>query len=302
MQAKISVLFFLLLFTYISQAQTDKWKYFDKSNSGLPTNMIRAVIQDKYKNYWIATWNDGLVKYDGKTWKVFNTKNSKLPNNEIYCITFDKKENLWIGTFGGGVAKVDCKKKGTVYNSKNAGLPNDWIYTIAFDKKSNVWIGTYSEGLAIFNQKKKWTVYNSFNSLLPINKVTAIYIDKDDNKIIGTADHIIFIQNNVWKTEAEVNYKTDEGAIYWIEPFTGDKVLMCYKFGSIVIYNGKTFKVFNKLVKWADVVGEGFPAGVMDKIGLDYAGLKKVKEDIIMYRTCGYGHSGPMASQPGYSG
>jgi benzylsuccinate CoA-transferase BbsF subunit len=38
----------------------------------------------------------------------------------------------------------------------------------------------------------------------------------------------------------------------------------------------------------------------MDKIGLDYEGLKKVKEDIIMMRTCGYGHTGPMAAQPGF--
>ena len=59
-------------------------------------------------------------------------------------------------------------------------------------------------------------------------------------------------------------------------------------------------EIFKKLVKWADVVGEGFPAGVMDKIGLDYEGLKKVKEDIIMMRTCGYGHTGPMAAQPGF--
>jgi benzylsuccinate CoA-transferase BbsF subunit len=59
-------------------------------------------------------------------------------------------------------------------------------------------------------------------------------------------------------------------------------------------------EVFKKLVKWADVVGEGFPAGVMDKFGLDYENIKKIKEDIIMMRTCGYGHTGPMASQPGF--
>ena len=59
-------------------------------------------------------------------------------------------------------------------------------------------------------------------------------------------------------------------------------------------------EVFKKLVQWADVVGEGFPAGVMDKIGLDYEGLKEIKEDIIMMRTCGYGHTGPMAAQPGF--
>ncbi len=58
--------------------------------------------------------------------------------------------------------------------------------------------------------------------------------------------------------------------------------------------------IFKKLVAWADVVGEGFPAGVMDKLGLDYEGLRKINPEVIMMRTCGYGHTGPMASQPGF--
>ncbi|HSW58814.1 MAG TPA: CoA transferase [Dehalococcoidales bacterium] len=58
--------------------------------------------------------------------------------------------------------------------------------------------------------------------------------------------------------------------------------------------------IFKELVKWADVVGEGFPAGVMDKIGLDYACLQKIKPEIIMMRTCGYGHTGKMSDQPGF--
>jgi crotonobetainyl-CoA:carnitine CoA-transferase CaiB-like acyl-CoA transferase len=59
-------------------------------------------------------------------------------------------------------------------------------------------------------------------------------------------------------------------------------------------------EIFKKLVAWADVVAEGFPAGVMDKQGLDYEGLKKINPQIIMFRTCGYGHTGPMADQPGF--
>jgi benzylsuccinate CoA-transferase BbsF subunit len=62
----------------------------------------------------------------------------------------------------------------------------------------------------------------------------------------------------------------------------------------------EAIEIFKKLVAWADVVGEGFPTGVMDKLGLDYEGLKKVKPEIIMFRTCGYGHTGPMADQPGF--
>jgi len=62
----------------------------------------------------------------------------------------------------------------------------------------------------------------------------------------------------------------------------------------------EALEIFRKLVVWADVVGEGFPTGVMDKLGLDYEGLKKVNPEIIMFRTCGYGHTGPMADQPGF--
>jgi crotonobetainyl-CoA:carnitine CoA-transferase CaiB-like acyl-CoA transferase len=62
----------------------------------------------------------------------------------------------------------------------------------------------------------------------------------------------------------------------------------------------EALEIFKKLVKWADVVAEGFPAGVMDKQGLDYEGLKKINPNIIMFRTCGYGHTGPMADQPGF--
>jgi len=58
--------------------------------------------------------------------------------------------------------------------------------------------------------------------------------------------------------------------------------------------------VFKKLVAWADVVGECFPTGVIERWGLGYEELRKVKPDIIMLRSCGYGHTGPMAKQAGF--
>ncbi len=59
-------------------------------------------------------------------------------------------------------------------------------------------------------------------------------------------------------------------------------------------------EVFKKLVAWADVVGESFPTGVMERLGFGYEELKKIKPDIIMVRSCGYGHTGPMAQQAGF--
>ncbi len=61
----------------------------------------------------------------------------------------------------------------------------------------------------------------------------------------------------------------------------------------------KGVDVFKRLVAWADVIVENFTTGVMERLGLGYDELKKIKPSIIMYRTNGFGHTGPMASQPG---
>jgi crotonobetainyl-CoA:carnitine CoA-transferase CaiB-like acyl-CoA transferase len=51
--------------------------------------------------------------------------------------------------------------------------------------------------------------------------------------------------------------------------------------------------VARDLVSWADVVMENFTPGVMDKWGLGYEALTKIKPDIIMVRQNGFGIEGP---------
>ena len=58
-------------------------------------------------------------------------------------------------------------------------------------------------------------------------------------------------------------------------------------------------EVVKKLVAWADIVVESFATGTVEKMGLDYDHLKKMKPDIIMLRTCMHGHTGPLARQHG---
>ncbi len=48
-----------------------------------------------------------------------------------------------------------------------------------------------------------------------------------------------------------------------------------------------------RLVKMSDIVIVNFAPDVMDKLGLNYAELKKVKPDIIMVAASGYGYTGP---------
>lgn len=64
--------------------------------------------------------------------------------------------------------------------------------------------------------------------------------------------------------------------------------------------NPQALDVFKRLVAWSDVVGECFPTGVMERFGLGYDVLKGIRPDVIMMRSCGFGHTGPMAGQAGF--
>lgn len=57
--------------------------------------------------------------------------------------------------------------------------------------------------------------------------------------------------------------------------------------------------VIRKLAATADVIAENFRPGVMDKLGLGYEELRKLKPDIIYAAASGFGPEGPYADRPG---
>ncbi len=58
--------------------------------------------------------------------------------------------------------------------------------------------------------------------------------------------------------------------------------------------------VAKRLVEWADLVTENFTPGTMERWGLGYGDLKKIKHDIIMFSASMFGRGGPHDRQPGF--
>ena len=54
-----------------------------------------------------------------------------------------------------------------------------------------------------------------------------------------------------------------------------------------------------KLVEWADVVNENFSPGTMEKFGLGYEFISKIKPEIIMLQASIFGQTGPLAKEWG---
>jgi benzylsuccinate CoA-transferase BbsF subunit len=64
--------------------------------------------------------------------------------------------------------------------------------------------------------------------------------------------------------------------------------------------HSRAMEVAKRMVAWADIVAENFAPGQMEKWGLDYENLRKIKPDIIMYRASNQGQTGPYAKQAGF--
>ena len=72
------------------------------------------------------------------------------------------------------------------------------------------------------------------------------------------------------------------------------------KYGiSLNLRHPKGLEIAKRIVAWADVVLENFTPGAMERLGLGYEELKKVRPDIIMLSLPLLGHTGPLATHPG---
>ena len=63
----------------------------------------------------------------------------------------------------------------------------------------------------------------------------------------------------------------------------------------------KAQELARRLIKICDVVAENFGGGVLERWGLGYAEMKKIKPDIIYFAGSGYGRSGPYKERPAYA-
>lgn len=59
-------------------------------------------------------------------------------------------------------------------------------------------------------------------------------------------------------------------------------------------------EIARQLVAWSDIVLDNFSAGAIERMGLGYEELKKIKPDIIVLSSCGLGHTGPYATNPAH--
>jgi len=130
---------------------TDGIKIYTKDSLFYNENVgqVFDIVEDKYKNLWLASWTDygvGTRNDKGGLYKLNNYKeeyyNDKLgiETEQCWCLYYDESENLmWIGTIDKGIylfpmSGISYKK------SKNLNPEKPVINDILIDIDGNAWL------------------------------------------------------------------------------------------------------------------------------------------------------------------
>lgn len=199
---------FLILTSFLQPQQSNATYY--NTRSGLSSNIIYDVYQDKEGYIWIATDN-GLNRFNGYEFEAFyhNPDDSaSLSNSIIRSIAEDNDGNLWVGTNNG--FNVFDKVTQTFQHYKMSSEIED-VQNIYKDSYGNFWI-SLAEDLIRFNPSTK-----EFEDIeIPI-KLYAIAIDDSDviwiNNFEGDVVQYHISSNSF--TEVILAEKKREGVLLW---------------------------------------------------------------------------------------
>ena len=154
-------IFFLLPCTFIFSQQERQYAFTHFStSSGLVSNSVFNIIQDKQGYIWLATV-DGLQRYDGNRFLTFRHSNAdphSIPADFITQLTMDKDGNLWIYA-GEKIGFFDTKKfsfTAVPVEGEDLNSPYDIRF---YGNAVNGYVALYAEGKGIFMYDPKARIF-----------------------------------------------------------------------------------------------------------------------------------------------
>ena len=112
---------------------------------------VRCIYEDKKNNFWVATQEGGLMRFDRKTGHFQRyTTNEGLSNNTVLRMLEDEQGNLWLSTYN-GLSKFNVQKNEWQNFYQSDGLQsNQFSFNAALALKSGEFVFGGIKGFNIF--------------------------------------------------------------------------------------------------------------------------------------------------------
>ncbi len=158
---------------------------------------IYHIKEDKQGNLWMATYVDGLYKWDVRAgeWKHYTydeADGKSLPSNKVLSVFEDSRRQIWITTQGGGLCRFEPEDETFERYDSAIGLPSNVTYRIEEDDKGLLWVTTDKGLVHLDPNAKTFKVYTVANGLLSDQfNYQSGYKDKDGRLYFGCVNGFI---------------------------------------------------------------------------------------------------------------
>ncbi len=132
---------------------------YDKTNGKfervpeLDHNLVYDIKEDTKGNLWVATYANGVFRYDAlsKKWEHFRhtDKKGSLPYDKVLSIFEDSNNQIWLTTQGKGFCRFDSQSKTFIPYPLSGGAVHGVVYQIIEDDSGFLWLTT-NNGLIRF--------------------------------------------------------------------------------------------------------------------------------------------------------
>ncbi|MEN7546719.1 two-component regulator propeller domain-containing protein [Rapidithrix thailandica] len=177
----------LILTKNASQIQE---QFLYQPQSGLATQNIRKIFEDREGNIWLGSTGDGLFKLDINYFLFYQFQHLGK-SNQVFSVNIDSSGNKWLGTEN-GILKIPGVEHEKQNNIEVISQQPKEVSSILQSKNGTLWVGTKSNGLFQFNPSNKVLRQVMHSSNNPANFITDL-IEYEGHIWAGTKEGIYIL-------------------------------------------------------------------------------------------------------------
>lgn len=242
-----------------------------RSESGLPDNMVNALLVDRDGTLWVGTGEgynqggSGLGHYDGESWQTL-TKADGLCEDTVLGLFQDRDGSLWVST-DGSLGHYDLASSEWRCYDADDGLGSNYPIAVHCDSQGKLWVSVGGAGVSVLQIDNTWKTYTREEIDTDCWGLEPIAEDGEGNIWFGSWEGAFRYDGQSWRQFTKEDGLPTSNTFALVRDGAGNMW-----FGTsegVARYDGQNWQVFTT----ADGLASNYVTGlVMDQDGILWAG------------------------------
>ena len=222
--------------------------HLNKSNSNLPTDLLKDVREDKEGNLWVACHSLGVYKKQkGDDFRPYTVDSGKLTAYYVETLIVRDNGDVLVATHDEGVFRLDVVNdvfKPLLCRSCEKELKK--VVELYEDEHGHLWLGTDGNGLGLYDDKKQdvhfYKHHSYIHSSISDDVVNSIYSDGRGGLWVGTyyrGLNFVNLYSSAFTHVEEIKGASDHNIVCSITEDTNKNLWLATDGGGIVHYSNE---------------------------------------------------------------